>query len=97
MDDQIENKENKYKCELCNKEHSLTEEGFVVNKKIQHGLDIQLNTVKLSLKVYDECKKEIEEANENVSQIEKDLESYIYEYFFVIKRQVDLRREDPKL
>jgi hypothetical protein len=51
-------------------------------------------------KINCECKKGINEANENVVKIgllEKNTEIYIYEYFEDIKRQVDIRREDLKL
>jgi len=50
--------------------------------------------------VYDECKRTITEAMDNVTKIElleKDPENYIYEYFEDIKRKVDLRRETLKL
>ena len=41
----------------------------------------------------------LNDAEDNVAQIEaleKDPETYIYEYFEEIKRQVDLRKEDIK-
>lgn len=50
--------------------------------------------------VYEECKKDIEEANENVAKIEeidKDSENFIYNYFEDIKRKVDIRREVLKV
>lgn len=53
----------------------------------------------LKLPIFDECKEEIEKARENVVTIEgleKNAESYIYEYFEDIKRKVDIRREDLK-
>ena len=62
-------------------------------------LVIKLNTLKLN-PVYDECKNMIMEAQENVTKIEsleRNAESYIYEYFEDIKRKVDLRREDLKM
>lgn len=85
-------------CEICHVEHIIPKEGFMVNKRMQECLNIQLNTLKL-LPVYDECKEVIRIAKENVAKIEKletSAENYIYEYFEDIKRQVDLRREDLK-
>ena len=98
LDDQIKNEENKYNCELCHNEHMIPEEGFVINKHIQNGLDIQFNTLELK-PVYDECKQEIQETRKHLAEIEalvKDPENFIYEYFADIKLQVDLRREDLK-
>jgi len=49
--------------------------------------------------MFEECRKEIENAKENVVEIgllEKNAESYIYDYFEDIKRQVDIRRENLK-
>ena len=49
--------------------------------------------------MFEECRKEIENAKENVVEIgllEKNAENYIYDYFEDIKRQVDIRREDLK-
>ena len=65
---------------------------------MQDGLEIQLNALKL-VPAYDECKVEIQKANENVDKIEslmRNSESYVYEYFEDIKRQVDIRRKDLK-
>jgi len=50
---------------------------------MQQGLEIEFITFELT-PVYDECKVEIQRANENVEKIEslrKNSESYFYEYF----------------
>jgi len=50
--------------------------------------------------LFEECKKEIEDAREHMFKIElleQNAENYIYEYFEDVKRQVDIRREDLKL
>ncbi len=88
-----------FTCELCKEEHSIPKNGFLVNKRMQSGLEIQFNTLKLT-PVFDECKQEIKKANENLEKVktlEKNSESFIYEYFADIKRQVDIRREDLKV
>ena len=94
----ISKDKNTFKCEKCQDEHSVPKKGFIVNRRMQEGLEIQFNTLKLT-PIYDECKNEIKAAKDNVAEIEKlekNAESYIYEYFEDIKRQVDIRREDLK-
>ena len=90
---------NKFECELCEKKHFFPEDGFAINRRIQNGLDIKLNSLKLN-SVYEECKKKINEAKYQIQKIEileKDPENYVFEYFEELKRQVDLRREELKL
>jgi hypothetical protein len=90
---------NKFECKLCEKKHFIPEDGFAINRRIQNGLDINLNSLKLN-PVYEECKLEINEAKDQIQKIEilkKDPENYIFEYFEELKRQVDLRREELKL
>jgi chromosome segregation ATPase len=102
LDDLLENtpKEiNKFECELCKKKHCIPENGSAINKRIQNGLNIKLDTLKVN-PVYEECKTEINEAKNNIQKIEnleKDPENYSFEYFEELKRQVDLRREELKL
>ena len=99
LDKLIKNKDKTaYKCEICHEEHDVPKSGFIINKKLQNGLTIQLNTLKLT-PIFEECKIEIQKATENVTKIEeleKNSESYIYEYFEDIKREVDIRREKLK-
>ena len=90
---------NKFECELCKEKHCIPEKGFAINRRIQNGLDIKLNSLKLN-SVYEECKKKINEAKYQIQKIEileKDPENYVFEYFEELKRQVDLRREELKL
>jgi len=102
LDDLLENtptEMNKFECQLCKKKHSIPEDGFAINKRIQNALNIKLSTLKLN-PVYEECKTEINEAKMNIQMIEsldKDPENFIYEFFEELKRQVDLRREKLKL
>jgi len=88
-----------FQCEICQEEHYIPKSGFKIDKRLQNGLEIQLNTLKLT-PIFDECKTEISKAHVKVAQIEtleKDSEGYIYEYFEDIKRKVDIRREDLKM
>ena len=90
---------NTFLCKLCGDKHSIPENGFAINKRIQNALSIEFNTLKLN-PVYEECKKEINEAKNNLQKIdnlENDPENHIFEYFEEIKRQVDIRREELKL
>jgi len=62
-------------------------------------LKIKFNTLKLN-QVYEECKVKITDVKNNIQNIEnlqKDPENYIFEYYEELKRQVDLRREELKL
>jgi len=93
------NSEKSFKCGICQLEHNVPKEGFVINRHIQNALDIEFSTLKLN-PVFEECKKIIVEAQSNLAQVElldKDPESFIYEYFEDLKRKVDLRRETLKL
>ncbi len=86
---------NKFECELCKEKHCIPEKGFAINRRIQNGLDIKLNSLKLN-SVYEECKKKINEAKYQIQKIEileKNPENYVFEYFEELKRQVDLREE----
>ena len=72
-----------FECEIYNNEHSIRTKSFVINKRMQQGLEIEFITFELTT-VYDECKVDIQKANKNVEKIEslrKNSESYIYEYF----------------
>ena len=85
-------------CLVCQEEHHIPKKGFTVSNRLQKLLTLELNALKLS-PVFDECKKEIEDAKKNLFKIgllEKNAENYIYDYFEDIKRQVDIRREDLK-
>jgi hypothetical protein len=90
---------NIFRCEICQEEHFIPKDGFKVDKRLQRGLEIQLNTLKLT-PIFEECKAVIKKGHESVAEIEtlkKNSEGYIYDYFEEIKRQVDIRREDLKM
>ena len=90
--------ENTFICEICQGEHFIPKDGFVVPNRLQDLLDIELNKFAPS-PMFEECRKEIENAKESLVDIgllEKNAENYIYEYFEDVKRLVDIRREDLK-
>ena len=92
------NEKSTFICEICQEDHLIPKKGFMVNKRLQKQLRLELNALKVS-PVFDQCMKEIEDAKENVIKIEfleKNAENYIYDYFEDVKRQVDIRREDLK-
>ena len=71
----------------------------MVNDRLQELVDLQLNKLKPSA-MFEECKKELENAKENVVKIElleRNAENYIYDYFENIKRQVVIRRDGLKI
>jgi DNA repair exonuclease SbcCD ATPase subunit len=89
---------NSFKCSICHNEHPVPNEGFVISKRIQIALDIQLYNLKLDPKV-DQCKTKLEELKNIAAELEKltlNPEDYLYEYFEEIKSKVDLRRETLK-
>jgi len=72
-----------YICEICTEEHAFPKKGFMINRRLQGLLEIELNTLKAS-PIFDECKKEIKETMKtmrDVELLEINSESYIYEYF----------------
>ena len=86
-------------CGTCKEEHALPKDGFMVNHRLQSLLELGIDAFKAS-PIFDECKKEIEDARKNMREVElleTNSESYIYGYFEEIKRKIDLRREDIKL
>ncbi len=86
-------------CELCEDEHVVPENGFVLNKKFKSQLEMKLYELKIDMSTYNSCKIKVNEARESVAELDslsKDPENYIYEYFETLKRQVDCRREDLK-
>jgi hypothetical protein len=90
------NNENIFICGVCQEEHLVPKNGFVVNSRLKNLLELELNTLFETNPAFEECKKELEQAKENVKMIEEfetNAEVYIYEYFEDIKIQVDLRRE----
>ena len=101
LDELVENSSEarKFRCLVCPKQHTIPEEGFVVNGRFQKQLDMELNKF-IPSQAFEDCKQIINDARDYVSKIEaleKDPEFYIYEYFEDIKRKVDLRREEIKL
>ena len=84
-----------FECKCCKKQHSVPNEGFTTSKFIQNLLTIKSNSID-SNQVFEEINHKIRSANKTVDEIDKmaqESESYIYDYFEDIERQVDLRRE----
>ena len=77
---------------MYNEEHALPKNGFMVNHRLQSLLELGIDAFKAS-PIFDECKKEIEDARKNMREVElleTNSESYIYGYFEEIKRKIDL-------
>ncbi len=91
------NRKNTFICGICQEEH-IPKNGFKINDRLQELLELRLNEIKPSA-MFEECKKELENAKENEVKIEllkKNAEKYIYDYFEDIKKQVVIRRDDLK-
>ena len=94
----ISKEKNTFICRICQEEHLIQKNGFIINKRLQKLSKFKLNALK-SIPVFDECSKEIENAKEKMAKVElleQNAENYIYKYFEDIKRQIDIRREDLK-
>ena len=92
--------ENQLKCVFCPEKvkHTVPEEGYVVNKRLQNALSIEINKLKLNPE-YSECKQKIEEAMHqfnNIEIISQDPSDYINNYFGELKSHVNWRRDDLK-
>jgi hypothetical protein len=102
LDSLMTNKSNdkgNFICEICQEQHLVPKNGFMVNNRLQDLLKVEINDLKFDDPIFDECKLEVEEAKENMSKVqelEKKTEMYIYDYFEDIKREIDLRREGLK-
>jgi len=93
------NRKNTFICGICQEEHFIPKNDFKINDRLQELLELRLNEIKPSA-MFEECKKELENAKENEVKIEllkKNAEKYIYDYFEDIKRQVVIRRDDLKI
>ena len=92
------NVENVIGCSLCQKKHIVPEDGFLINKIIQNGLEIELNKLKLN-PIFDSCKKALGDTKEsaaNVQKIRDNQEIYIKQYFDGIREQVESRQNSLK-
>ena len=88
---------NSFACKCCKQEHSVSKDGFVISKFIQKQLEIQLNLIPNNQICAEYMKQEeVKEDLDELKKFEQDSETFIYNYFEELKRQVDLRREDLK-
>ena len=88
--------ENQLKCVFCPEKvnHIVPEKGYVVNKRLQKDLSIEVNKLKMSPE-YSECKQTIEEAMHqfnNMAIISKNPSVFINNFFDDLKNHVNLRR-----
>lgn len=83
-----------FTCEICHKDHVIPYEGFIISRRIEDALEIELNNLKPTV-IFNECKQEIIRATENLDKIgllETNSEFYVSEYFDNIKKKVEERR-----
>ena len=46
-------------CSFCNQEHPMPEKGFTSNKMLREMIDLEVNSISLSLSGYDKSQKKI--------------------------------------
>ena len=85
----------KFKCDLCHGIHVIPQNGFVVNKRLKAGLDIEINSLKLT-PAYEECKARLEKVAEKAVEIENLIRNPkdISDYFNELRKKVDSRKEE---
>ncbi len=70
--------------------------GFPSNKIVKNQLDLEINKIKLDFSQFNEYHVILRELNRNLKEIDalrKNPEDYISEYFAILTRQINLRRE----
>ena len=95
---ELPNEKNTFTCVICLEEHLIPNNGFVISSRLQDLLGLELNQFEPS-PMFEECKNELRDARKtmlNIEHLESNAESYIYDYYEDIKRQVYLRSEDLK-
>jgi hypothetical protein len=87
----IDNETNKsFKCEFCNGEHSIPENGFIINKKLADCIKSKLHLTGQ----HKEASDLFDDLDEMISGLEKiDPAEYVYDFFKSIRDRIDLHRE----
>ncbi len=83
-------------CLLCTEMHISPKSGFPSNKIVKNQLDLEINKTKLDFTQFNEYHVILRELNRNLKEIDalrKNPEDYISEYFAILTRQINLRRE----
>ena len=83
----------KFTCFLCNEEHQIPKNGFVINKTTNKIINNYINLNPLRKKI----KASFEHLSQSIDDYEKvDPDSFVYDYFAEIRNKVDLHREELK-
>jgi len=56
------NTKNTLICLICQEEHLISMQGFVINNRLQKLLTLELNNLKFYCQIYNGCKKDIKDA-----------------------------------
>lgn len=92
-------RDKKFKCDLCNSEHLLPENGFQANKAIQKMLDINIDRLDRG-EAFKNAKAAFDVLNykfETYELINTVPAFFIDEYFSSVINEIDLRRDEIKL
>jgi hypothetical protein len=87
----IDTKIKTFKCEFCQEEHLIPENGFIINKKLADCIQSKLHLTDEQKDASDlfDC------LNEMITKLEKiDPTEYVYDYFKNLRDRVDLHREE---
>jgi hypothetical protein len=99
LEDHSYTKDRKFMCDICNKFHTLPDEGFPKNKAIEKMLKIRLDKLDRG-ESYKNAKASFEKFNskfKSYEEINNDPDNYINDYFSNMINDIDLRREEIKL
>ena len=81
----------KFKCFFCNKQHSIPEEGFIVNKSIEKMIESFQQSDPLRIKIKESFDK-LNRSVKDYASIDPDL--YYCNYFAKIRNKVDLQQDE---
>ena len=82
-----------FNCFLCNEEHQIPKNGFVINKTFINIINNYINSSPLIKRI----KLSFKELSESIDDYEKiDPDGFVYDYFGEIRSKVDLHCEELK-
>ena len=86
----INNEIKSFKCEFCNEEHTIPENGFYINKKLADFIQSKLHLTGQ----HKEASDMFDRLDELISRKDTiDPTEYVYDYFKNLRNRVDLHRE----
>jgi hypothetical protein len=87
-----EEKPRVYKCEICFKDHKITEDGFILNRVIVNMMDLSLHLNEKTKKAK-EIINDFDTVVQELKTLSSDPENFVYEYVHATVNKIDLERE----